>query len=131
MMSSATSPEPPPRPIATTNPTTIIKPAATAPMTRGCCQSGFFRARRDAALDAAEGTYQMIDYQRTQEIGAAVAFLECDGLIVPSARWNCENFVLFWDNQSMGNQLELLATEEIDWCEWARENGFLDAPKEK
>ena len=30
----------------------------------------------------------------------AVAFLECDGLIVPSARfWQCENLVIFTDNQ--------------------------------
>lgn len=32
-----------------------------------------------------------LDYTKCQEIGAAVGFLECDGLIVPSARWACEN----------------------------------------
>jgi hypothetical protein len=31
------------------------------------------------------------DYARTQEIGAALAFLGLDGLIAPSARWECDN----------------------------------------
>ena len=39
--------------------------------------------------------YESVNYHRTQEIGAAVAFLGCDGLMVPSARWDCENLVLF------------------------------------
>ena len=30
--------------------------------------------------------YSEMNYERTQQIGAAVAFLECDGLIAPSAR---------------------------------------------
>ncbi|HUB48953.1 MAG TPA: RES family NAD+ phosphorylase [Acetobacteraceae bacterium] len=34
-------------------------------------------------------------YGRTQEIGAAVAFLGHDGLIAPSARWSCDNLMVF------------------------------------
>ena len=44
--------------------------------------------------------YSGRSYQRMQEIGAAVAFLECDGLLVPCARWDCENLVLFTENHA-------------------------------
>lgn len=51
--------------------------------------------------------YGTVEYARCQAIGAAVAFLRCDGLIVPSARWNCENLMIFSDNHSLANDLEL------------------------
>lgn len=35
------------------------------------------------------------EYARTQEISEVAHFLGADGLIVPSARWPCENVVLF------------------------------------
>src|SRR5262249_33669919 len=35
--------------------------------------------------------YGARDYGLTQRIGAALAFLEYDGLIAPSARWDCNN----------------------------------------
>lgn len=69
--------------------------------------------------------YGEINYERGQAIGAAVAFLECDGLLAPSARWSCETVVLFMDNHA-DNRLEVLATEEaIDWLTWARANDLL------
>jgi RES domain-containing protein len=69
--------------------------------------------------------YGEMDYARTQEIGAAVAFLEYDGLIVPSARWGCDNLILFSDNHSPAQRLERLDTEEVDWIRWAREHHLL------
>lgn len=78
-------------------------------------------------LDVDLGQYETINYRRTQEIGAAVAFLGCDGLIVPSARWDCENLVLFTENHALSSRLEILSTEEIDWQIWARDAGFLGA----
>lgn len=70
--------------------------------------------------------YESVNYHRTQEIGAAVAFLGCDGLIVPCARWDCENLVLFPENHALENRLEVLSSEEIDWQIWAQRAGFLD-----
>lgn len=67
-----------------------------------------------------------LPYQQTQEIGAAVAFLGHDGLIVPSARWNCQNLILFNDNHSLECQLEAADCETVDWQDWAKVNGFLD-----
>jgi hypothetical protein len=78
-----------------------------------------------AELDVDMTQYESINYGRTQEIGAAVAFLGCDGLIVPSARWSCENLVLFTENQALTSKLEVLSSEEIEWQAWAQDAGFL------
>jgi hypothetical protein len=73
--------------------------------------------------------YRSVNYARTQVIGAAVAFLERDGLIVPSARWDCENLVLFPDNHDLvDDRLEVAESEAVDWRAWARERRLLDQP---
>lgn len=64
-------------------------------------------------------------HRRTQEIGAAVAFLDHDGLIVPSARWDCENLVIFTDNHKLSNEVAVIASEEVEWQAWAYEAGVL------
>jgi RES domain len=51
---------------------------------------------------------------RSQEIGAALSFLEIDGLIVPSARHNCDNLILF-DNANNRVEISVLGSEEFDW----------------
>lgn len=66
--------------------------------------------------------YHKIEYPRCQEIGAAVGFLEYDGLIVPSARWECDNLVIFTDNHTVECHLEITHTEQIEWQQWADEN---------
>jgi hypothetical protein len=65
------------------------------------------------------------DYNRTQSIGAALAFLEIDGLIAPSARWACDNLMIYQINHSLRERLEVLAEENVDWGRWARDNGLL------
>ena len=65
------------------------------------------------------------NYLWTQEIGAAVAFVGCDGLIVPSARRACDNLVLFTDNLAMDIDIRVKETEEVNWQEWARSAGML------
>jgi hypothetical protein len=55
-----------------------------------------------------------------QAIGAAVAFLECDGLIVLSARWSCENLVIFMDKHRLEETLDCEQSESVDWLAWAR-----------
>jgi hypothetical protein len=76
-----------------------------------------------AELGVDSANYESVSYRRTQEIGAAVAFLECDGLIVPSARWTCENLVIFMDNHRLQETLEREHSEIVDWIGWARANG--------
>ena len=66
--------------------------------------------------------YEIFDYSATQAIAAAAHFLEFDGMLVPSARFKCNNLALFTDRVSAGGQLQLVSSEEVDWGEWRRKN---------
>ena len=77
------------------------------------------------ALGVADSNYGGINLPRTQEIGAAVEFLGCDGLIAPSARWSCDNLILFPDRMGIDATLEVVTSESVDWLAWAIANGLL------
>jgi hypothetical protein len=62
--------------------------------------------------------YESFSYQATRAIAAAAHFLEFDGLLVPSARAECANLVLFLDRLGEGSRLEVLKSEPIDWDNW-------------
>jgi hypothetical protein len=78
-----------------------------------------------ASLGVQEDRYEAVNYSRTQEIGAAIAFLGCDGLIAPNARWSCENLMVFMENVPLDRQFTVRVTETVDWIEWSRSNNFL------
>ena len=78
-----------------------------------------------AALGVDFARYRERDYGRTQEIGAALVFLGCDGLIAPSARWRCDNLMIFTDNHALAETLEPMGTERVEWREWAQAYGIL------
>jgi RES domain len=80
-------------------------------------------------LDLDMTQYESVNYGRTQEIGAAIAFLGCDGLIVPCARWRCENLIVFTENHALASRLEVLSTEEVDWQTWAKDAGLFDSSR--
>jgi hypothetical protein len=65
------------------------------------------------------------DYDVTQRIGAAVNFLEFDGLIAPSARWKCDNLIIFAQNHALVENLEVEHADEVDWRAWARSVGLM------
>jgi len=67
--------------------------------------------------------YKTRDYRQTQKIGAVANFLGCDGLIAPSARWDCQNLMLFPIN--LGDSLTAIGSEEIDWINWSIRMGIL------
>ena len=93
------------------------------------------RVRADQVVTLTEGTLKaagvdMSDYEarsyaamgqappsRSQDIGAAVSFLGVAGLIVPSARWPCQNMILF-DNCDMALTIDVLNVEEVNWLAW-------------
>ena len=54
-----------------------------------------------------------------------MAFLELDGLLAPSARWPCDNLMIFAENQALGEKLEPLGAEEVEWRSWAEGDGLL------
>ncbi len=76
-------------------------------------------------LDVDLERYGQRDYTRTQSIGAALAFLEFDGLIAPSARWSCDNLIIFMGNHALTERLEIVDSEEVEWRSWAQANGVL------
>jgi hypothetical protein len=64
------------------------------------------------------------DYTATRAIAAAAHFLEFDGLIVPSARADCANLVVFLDNLPADRRLRIEETAPVDWAAW-RGRGFV------
>lgn len=80
-----------------------------------------------ALLDIAELTrlgvemsrYREILYAKTQEIGAAAAFLGFDGLVAPSARYDCANLVIFLDNVPQ-EAIREISSESVDWADWIK-----------
>lgn len=78
-----------------------------------------------ATLGVAESAYGGVNMPRTQEIGAAVEFLGCDGLIAPCARWNCDNLILFPDRMGIDATLEIVHSEAVDWATWATTHGLI------
>ncbi len=66
-------------------------------------------------VDAAQ--YPQMLYSRTQEIAAAAAFMGFDGIISPSARYDCDSIVLFLDSFNLEN-IQTVAETPINWAEW-------------
>lgn len=61
------------------------------------------------------------EYPRSQDIAEAAHFLEFDGLIVPSARWDCLNVALFCDRVPP-EAMETVTDGPIDWQAWVGSN---------
>lgn len=69
------------------------------------------------ALGVEEAKYSQLLYGRTQEIASAAAFMGFDGIIVPSARHDCQNVVMFLDSFNLEN-IETISKTSIDWRTW-------------
>ena len=76
-------------------------------------------------LGVPENVYGGVNMPRTQEIGAAVEFLGCDGLIASCARWNGDNLILFPDRMGVDANLEIVQSEAVDWVIWAAAHGLI------
>jgi RES domain-containing protein len=61
--------------------------------------------------------YTSFDYAATQALAAAAHFMEFDGLLVPSARHQSQNLVVFMDRDPAAS-LEVLGSEPVDWAIW-------------
>ena len=64
------------------------------------------------------------NYQRTQLIGAAINFLELDGLLAPSARWECDNLMIFESNYALDSKLEITFSETVTYEDWQAFSGY-------
>lgn len=78
------------------------------------------------SIGVSDNEYATVNPARTQEIGAAVEFLGCDGLIAPSARWECDHLILFPDRFGARAVIEAVGSETIDWIDWAKRNGLME-----
>jgi|TARA_R110002073_G_scaffold111134_6_gene247674 hypothetical protein len=65
-----------------------------------------------------------IPYKASQSIGAAAYLLDHQAIIVPSARWNCDNLVLFLDKFDVGECLEVRECREVNWPAWREANDY-------
>ncbi|MBC8718147.1 RES family NAD+ phosphorylase [Ochrobactrum sp. Marseille-Q0166] len=72
-----------------------------------------------AELGITPERYGELSYERSQEIGDAAFFLGFDGILAPSARWDCQNLILFMDRMEPSD-LAVLESEPIDWADWRR-----------
>lgn len=64
------------------------------------------------------GRYQSFDYEATQAITAAAHFLAFDGLLVPSARAQSHNLVIFLDRTADYDLFDVRETTAVDWDAW-------------
>lgn len=61
--------------------------------------------------------YSEILYSKTQEVGEAVSFLGFEGLIVPNARHESVNLVIFMENFNL-DRLDVVEDSSVDWKSW-------------
>ena len=77
-----------------------------------------------APLGVDVSRYETFDYTATQALAAAAHFLEFDGLLVPSARHNSTNLVLFMD-RGLSGSFAVKSTKTVDWGVWRGQPGRL------
>lgn len=66
--------------------------------------------------------YASFDYEATQAVAAAAHFLEFDGLVVPCARHQSLNLLIFMDRDAAGT-LDVRKSEAVDWNAWRARGG--------
>ncbi len=72
-----------------------------------------------AALGVDVARYRERDYARTQAVADAACFLGFDGLIAPSARWDCLNAMLFTDRTApVSVVVKHSEPQPVDWRAW-------------
>ena len=75
-----------------------------------------------APLGVDVSRYESFDYTATQALAAAAHFLEFDGLLVPSARHNSTNLVLFMD-RGLSGSVDVTSSKPVDWAAWRGHRG--------
>ena len=97
----------------------VTRLAVTAPKTMTFVEADF------PSLEIDSVRFGERDYERTQKIGAALIFLGIDGLVAPSARWGCSNLMIYSDNHSLNDKLEVIEDERVFWRNWAIKHNII------
>ncbi len=71
-----------------------------------------------AALGVDVARYATFDFAGTQAVAAAAHFLQFEGMLVPSARCQHPNLILFIDRLVRDGDIELLLSEDVNWDTW-------------
>ena len=71
-----------------------------------------------AALGVEDPRAHRSDLSLTQAIGAAARFLEYQALIVPSARWRCNNVIIFLDQLDLNESITIVDEQPVTWPAW-------------
>lgn len=59
------------------------------------------------------------EYPTTQQIAEVAYFLGFDGMLVPNARWNCSNLIIFTELVDPKALSTISSTGPIDWGKWS------------
>jgi RES domain-containing protein len=72
-----------------------------------------------AKLGVESDRYSEMLYGRTQEIAAAAAYMGFHGIVAPSARWKCQNIILFLDQLGdIDDAIKEVSSAPVNWHEW-------------
>ncbi len=63
-----------------------------------------------------------VDYSLTQAISSAARFLEFQGLLIPSARWPCNNLAIFLDQIDINETITVGDNYQVNWPAWKEEH---------
>ncbi len=63
-----------------------------------------------------------LDLEKSQAISSAARFLEFQGLLVPSARWDCQNLVLFPNRLDLNVAIAVKENQVINWPAWKEQH---------
>mgnify|MGYP002528463314 CR=1 FL=1 len=66
----------------------------------------------------AQYTRRSTEYTRTQEIAETAHFMDFDGMIVPNARWDCDNVVIFTGRVGPDALSIVNENAPVDWQAW-------------
>jgi len=69
-------------------------------------------------LGIADPLASRIDVNLTQPVSEAAHLLDYQGLLVPSARFDCSNLVVFMDRINPDRQLKVSKSEDVNWPAW-------------
>ena len=63
-----------------------------------------------------------VEYPRLQEVAVCAFFLGADAISVPSARWRCNNLIVFCDQLSPADLSIVADHGPVSWDDWTRKN---------
>lgn len=75
--------------------------------------------------------YVRRNYDQTQKFGAALSYLGFDGLIAPSARWHCDDLMIFQQHHALEERLEPIGSRQVSHAEWSALAESIEAAEQR